>query len=125
VKDNRPVNLDTGVLMRLPITAWTSITHRVTGVFLFLGMFALLWALDLSLSSEQGFEQVLVCLQSPIAKLLAWAICAAMIYHTFAGIKHLIMDLGIGESFEGGVLGARIVIALSVVFTILAGVWIW
>jgi succinate dehydrogenase / fumarate reductase cytochrome b subunit len=124
VKDNRPVNLDIGT-MRLPITAWASITHRATGVALFVGMAVLLWLLDNSLSGPEGFAAMQECLNSVVAKLVIWGVVAALIYHSLAGIKHVIMDFGIGESMEGGVLGARIVIALSIVLILLAGVWIW
>ena len=124
MKDKRPVNLDIGS-MRLPITAWASITHRASGVFLFVAMVFLLWALDMSLSSAEGFSQLQDTLSGPLAKLVLWAISAGLIYHALAGVKHIVMDFGIGESFEGGVLGARIVIVLAVVLTILAGALIW
>ena len=58
-------------------------------------------------------------------KLVLWAILAGVAYHTVAGIKHLIMDFGLGESMEGGILGARIVIISSIVLTLLGGIWIW
>jgi succinate dehydrogenase / fumarate reductase cytochrome b subunit len=64
-------------------------------------------------------------LGNPLIKLLVWAIVAALLYHLLAGIRHLIMDLGIGESLKGGVLGARLVIGLALVSAALAGVWIW
>jgi succinate dehydrogenase / fumarate reductase cytochrome b subunit len=35
------------------------------------------------------------------------------------------MDFGIGETLEGGQLGAKVVIAVSVVLILLAGVWLW
>jgi len=124
VKDTRPVNLDIGS-MRLPITAWASITHRASGVFLFVGMAFVLWAFDQSLASPESFAALKECLASPLAKVVIWAIVAGLIYHFLAGIKHLIMDLGIGESFEGGVLGARIVIGLSSVLILAVGYWIW
>ncbi len=124
VKDNRPVNLDIGT-MRLPITAWASISHRASGVFLFAGMAVLIWALDASLSGPEGFASVQDALASPLAKLVVWAIVAGLIYHSLAGLKHLVADFGVGETMEGGILGARIVIALSVVLILLAGVWIW
>ncbi|WP_133126044.1 succinate dehydrogenase, cytochrome b556 subunit [Pseudohalioglobus lutimaris] len=124
MKDNRPVNLDIGT-MRLPITAWASITHRATGVALFVGMAVLLWLLDGSLSGPEGFAAVQECLDSVLAKLIIWGVVSALIYHALAGVKHLIMDFGIGETMEGGVLGARIVIALSVVLILIAGIWIW
>ncbi len=111
--------------MRLPITAWASIAHRASGVFLFAGMAVLIWALDASLTSPESYEALQSCLASPLAKLVIWAVVAGLIYHSLAGVKHLIMDLGIGETMEGGTRGARIVIALSVVLILLAGVWIW
>ena len=111
--------------MRLPVTAWASITHRATGVFLFAGMAFLIWALDASLKSPESFAALQDMLGSPLARLVLWAIVAALIYHSLAGVRHLIMDMGVGETMEGGTLGARIVIALAVVLILLAGVWIW
>jgi succinate dehydrogenase / fumarate reductase cytochrome b subunit len=124
VKDNRPVNLDIGT-MRLPITAWASITHRASGVFLFAGMAVLIWALDASLASPESFASLVECLDSALVKLVIWAVTAGLIYHSLAGVKHLIADFGIGETMEGGILGARIVIGLSIVLILLAGIWIW
>jgi len=124
VKDKRPVNLDIGT-MRLPITAWTSIAHRASGVFLFAGIAVLIWALDASLASPESFAELQDCLASPLAKLVIWAVVAGLIYHSVAGVKHLIMDLGVGETMEGGTLGARIVLGVSIVLILLAGVWIW
>ncbi|MEX0828591.1 MAG: succinate dehydrogenase, cytochrome b556 subunit [Haliea sp.] len=124
MKDKRPVNLDIGS-MRLPITAWASITHRASGVFLFVAMAFLVWALDMSLRSPESFSALQSVLAGPLAKLILWVIAAALIYHALAGIKHLVMDFGIGESMEGGVLGARLVIGLSIVLTLLVGVMIW
>jgi succinate dehydrogenase / fumarate reductase cytochrome b subunit len=65
------------------------------------------------------------CLTSPLAKLVTWGILSALLYHLVAGVRHLMMDMGIGESLEGGKLGSKIVIAVSVVVIVLAGVWIW
>ncbi len=124
VKDNRPVNLDIGT-MRLPITAWASITHRATGVVLFVGVAVLLWLLDTSLSGPEGFAAAKECLDGFLAKLIIWGVVSALIYHSLAGVKHLIMDFGVGETMEGGITGARIVIALSVVLSLLAVIWIW
>ncbi|MDE0930186.1 MAG: succinate dehydrogenase, cytochrome b556 subunit [Halioglobus sp.] len=121
MKDKRPVNLDIGS-MRLPITAWASITHRATGVFLFAGIGVLLWALDASLSSQAEFNSLG---ESVLFKLVLWVVVSALIYHSLAGIKHLINDTGVGETMAGGILGVRIVLALSLVFIVLAGAWIW
>jgi succinate dehydrogenase / fumarate reductase cytochrome b subunit len=124
VKDKRPVNLDIGS-MRLPITAWASITHRASGVFLFVGMAVLLWALDASLASPESFASLRESLDTPLLKLVLWAVVSGLIYHSLAGVKHLVMDMGIGETMAGGILGVRIVVALSAILILLAGIWIW
>lgn len=124
VKSQRPVNLDLRTI-KLPITAYTSILHRVSGVVLFVGVAILLLALDASLSSAEGFEEVKAYISSPLAKLVIWVLLSALLYHLVAGVRHLIMDTGHGETLEGGKLGSKIVLAVSAVLIVLAGVWIW
>ena len=124
MKDNRPVNLDFSTF-KLPLPALTSIIHRVAGGFLFFSMALILYLLDKSLQSESGFNQVAALFDSVWLKLITWAVVAALLYHLIAGIKHLIMDMGIGESFEGAVMASKINIALSAIAIVLAGVWLW
>ncbi|MEO0437177.1 MAG: succinate dehydrogenase, cytochrome b556 subunit [Pseudomonadota bacterium] len=122
--DNRPVNLDIGTI-KLPITAYASISHRISGVALVVSSFLLLWALDASLSSPESFSKLASVLAHPIVKLITWAISIGLIYHSLAGIKHLIMDMGFGETMRGGVIGARVVFALTALGAILAGAMLW
>jgi succinate dehydrogenase / fumarate reductase cytochrome b subunit len=124
VKDNRPVNLDIGTI-RLPITAYASILHRASGVFLVVASFLLLWALDRSLAGPESFAALADGMAGPVFKVVAWTIATGLIYHSLAGVKHLIMDFGIGESMEGGVLGAQLVFGLTALGAVLAGVAIW
>ena len=124
MKDNRPVNLDIGS-MRLPVTAWASISHRATGVALFVSMALLLWALDSSLSSPESFASVVDILSGGFAKLVLWGVLTVGIYHALAGVKHIVMDFGYGETMQGGVTGVRIIVALTIVLSLLAGIWIW
>jgi len=124
VKDNRPVNLDIGTI-DLPLPALASITHRITGVGLVIGTGILLWLLATSLNGPEGFEQAKACMNTFIGKFLVWGTLSLLIYHTCAGVKHLIMDIGIGETLEGGQMGAKIVFGASAVLILLAGLWIW
>lgn len=124
MSDKRPVNLDIGT-MSLPITAYVSILHRVSGVILFVATGILLWMLDASLASQESFDALKSTLTHPAAQLVLWGTLAALAYHLLAGIRHLIMDCGIGESLEGGVLGAKIVLAGAVVLIVAVGVWVW
>lgn len=124
MNSKRPVNLDLRTI-QLPVTAYTSIAHRISGVILFLGLAVLLYALDKSLTSAEGFEQVKACMSGGFAKLVTWGLLSALLYHIVAGARHLVMDMGIGETLEGGKLGSKIVIAISAVLILLAGVWVW
>lgn len=124
MKDKRPVNLDISTI-RLPLAAWASITHRISGVVVFAGIALLLYFFDLSLSGPQGFAEVQAMAASPLSKFVVWAVLSALAYHMVAGVKHLVLDLGVGETKEGGPLAAKLVIALSVVLIVLLGVWVW
>ena len=124
MNSKRPVNLDLRTI-QLPVTAYTSIAHRISGVILFLGIAVLLYVLDLSLTSEEGFAEVQEILSGGFVKLVIWGLLSALLYHLVAGVRHLVMDMGVGETLEGGKLGSKIVIAVSAVLILLSGVWVW
>jgi succinate dehydrogenase / fumarate reductase cytochrome b subunit len=124
VNKKRPVNLDIGTI-QLPLAAVTSITHRISGVIVFVGIAILLYLFNMSLSSEADFNRLSELTSSFIARFVIWGILTALAYHMVAGCKHLLMDMGVGESKEGGPLGAKVTIAVSVVLAVLIGVWVW
>lgn len=125
--ESRPTNV--GILNLLifkwPLPSLISITHRIAGVALFAGMAIILYGLDVSLSSEEGFKSIVMMMTSPFGKFVTWALLAALAYHFVAGVKHLLMDLGVGETLEGAVFAARVVILLSAVIIFLAGIWVF
>jgi len=124
VKNNRPVNLDISTI-RFPVAALASLTHRITGIGLFVAVGFLLWALNLSLDSQAGFEQVKNVMMHPFAKFIAWGISSFVIYHLIAGIKHLFMDIGFFETNETGPLASKVVFVVSAICIVLLGVWVW
>ena len=124
MKDERPINLDISTI-KLPITAWASISHRISGI-LSIPIFALfLWTLQLSLESKDSFQALQENSSAPLAKVLILLVLTVFLYHVLAGIKHLIMDLGYGETFEGGVIGAKVLFASTGLSFILIGWWLW
>ncbi|MEQ3637653.1 succinate dehydrogenase, cytochrome b556 subunit [Alcanivorax sp.] len=125
MNDKRPVNLDLSTI-KFPVTAIASITHRVTGVAIFLALPILLWMLDRSLASPESFADLKeLMMTSLLVKLVVWAILSVLLYHLVAGIRHLIMDIGVGESLEGGRRGAKLTYIISAVLILLVGGWIW
>ncbi|MBM7333383.1 MAG: succinate dehydrogenase, cytochrome b556 subunit [Alcanivorax sp.] len=124
MNDKRPVNLDLTTI-KFPVTAIASITHRITGVALFFALPVLLWMMDRSLASPESFADLKQLMTSPLVKLVVWAILALLLYHLVAGIRHLIMDNGVGETLEGGRRGATATFVITAVLILLAGGWIW
>ena len=120
----RPVNLDIGTI-HLPVTAYVSILHRVSGVVLFGAVGLFLWILDSSLSSEESFKSIKVFMSTLTVQIIIWLSLAALIYHLVAGLRHLVMDYGYGETLSGGILGAKLVLVLSVILMLMAGFWLW
>ena len=124
MKDHRPKNLNF-LTIRMPVPAIVSILHRISGFILFLLIPAFLWLLSTSLASQQDFDALHSTLRLPVAKIIVWGILAAFIYHFIAGIRHLLMDIHVGESLKGGRIGAMATLILSLIFIILAGIWLW
>lgn len=92
---------------------------------LLLGVLILLAMFNMSLASEESFNELKSLLDQVWAKLILLGILAPLAYHFAAGIRHLIMDMGIGETLEGGKLGAKVMLGCAAVLIVLAGVLIW
>ena len=124
MKDNRPVNLQLHT-MRFPVTAIISILHRVSGVFLFLLIPFMLYLFDNSLASEEQFARVQKFMATPFIKFSVWAMVSFLLFHLVAGIRHLLMDFGKGESLNGGRMTAYVSMVIAAVLIIAAAVWIF
>lgn len=125
MSNKRPVNLDIGTI-RLPITSYVSILHRISGVILFFAVAILLYVLEESLASEQSFEALKGYFSNIIFQIILWASLVALAYHVVAGVRHLIMDLGIGEeSFEAGRRSAWLAVSVTIVIIALITGWVF
>jgi succinate dehydrogenase / fumarate reductase cytochrome b subunit len=124
VKKQRPVNLDLTTI-KMHAAANASILHRVSGVIMVFAIGILLWTLSISLSSAEGFAQVKSLLDGVFFKIIMLGIISALSYHLLGGIRHIFMDLGHFEELDSGNATAKLIMALWLIFTILAGVWLW
>ena len=125
VNKNRPVNLDIATF-RLPITAYVSILHRVSGVVNVFISLVLIWLLSQSLASEDSYEYVIELINLTSVKVVLFLILANLIYHSSAGIRHLIMDMGVGEdSFKSGKISAFVMIAVAMILLTLTFLWLF
>ncbi len=120
----RPVNLALTTL-KFPPMAIVSILHRLSGVLLVFLIPAFLFLLSISLHSEAAFLELKSYFAHPISKLFTWGVLSALIYHLLAGIRHMIMDFGFGETVTAARTSSFLLIALAIVISILVGVWLW
>jgi len=125
VDKKRPVNLDLGTIA-LPITSYVSILHRASGVIMFFAVAVLLWLLESSLASEASFNELSNLFNNPLCQIIVWATLAALAYHSVAGMRHMIMDFGVGEdSFYAGRLSAWAALALAGLVIALITLWVF
>ena len=91
----RPVHLNL-VKIRLPVGGIMSIIHRITGVLMFLAVPVMVYLLDSSLTSEQGYHDAVVALGSPFGRLLLFGLMWSLMHHLLAGIRYLLIDIDLG-----------------------------
>ena len=120
---NRPININP-LTIRLPVMAVVSILHRISGILVFLLIPILLSALGKSLASPEGLAQIKDAWSAPLVQLFIWALVGSIIFHLIAGIRHLLMDMHMGDSLMAGRWGARIVIICSLLVFI-GAYWVW
>ncbi len=129
-KKARPKYLSLPALLfeiRLPLPGWISILHRISGVLLFFPLTAwLLYMLDASLASEQGFSRIREhYLQLPAVKLgmllFIWAYC----HHLCAGVRFLLLDMDKGVDLRTARLSSVAVLAVSLALTAFFGWKLW
>lgn len=108
-----------------PFTSIVSILHRVSGIILFLFIPFLLWMLETATGSTDGFAHIQTVLTNPVAKLILWFLLVAFCYHLLAGIRHLLMDIGIGESLRSARISGGITMVLTLLAALFIGSWLW
>ncbi len=128
IRKPRPKYLSLSALLfeiRLPVPGWVSILHRISGLLLFLAVVWLLFMLDRSLASEEGFESMRRYLGFIPVKLallvLIWAYC----HHFCAGIRFLFLDLDRGVDLATARRTSIAVLVGSLGLTVWLGVKLW
>jgi succinate dehydrogenase / fumarate reductase cytochrome b subunit len=111
--------------IRLPVPAFVSILHRVSGAGLFLMLPVLLYWWQQSVASFSTYNALAALLSHWFVKLVLIGLLWAYFHHLFAGIRHLLLDLDIGTDLAAARLSSKLVLAISIALTLLAAVRIW
>ena len=108
--------------IRFPVGAIVSIGHRVGGVILLCILPLSVIALEYSLGSAAAFERLRDALSaywlSPLLFVVAWS----STHHVLGGLRHMLMDVGIGYRLDHARASARAVIVGGL---IIAGALVW
>ncbi len=117
--DNRPLSPHLQVY-RLPFTALTSISHRISGVMLSGGALVLVYWVFAAASGPKAYAQASGLLGSFPMQVLMFIWSFVLFYHLCNGIRHLVWDAGHGFDLAAARRGGQIVIASAGVLTLLA-----
>lgn len=121
----RPKYLNLAAI-RLPLPALVSILHRVSGALLFaVGIPSILWFVQRSLASADGYDAVMRPLASPLGKLAVLILAWSYLYHLLAGLRHLALDLHVGIDLESARMSSAVVLVLSALLALVVAVRVW
>ena len=118
--NQRPVYIDLRKI-KLPMSAFSSITHRLSGMYIFFISLPLsIYLLFVSTKNKTSFDLIYTSLQSisvfSIFVILSFSI---LWYHILTGVRHLVMDFfHIGETLKGAYYSSIFVLVLWVLTTI-------
>ncbi len=120
---------------RWPVSMMLSISQRVTGVGLAIGTILLTWWLVAAAASDSAFATVQGFLGSGFGVFLLFCWAAALLFHLFQGIRHLVWDAGWGfgtlaqqepvrRGFENRIYRTSAFAAIGATIVITLAVWI-
>jgi len=121
----RPVYLNLFAI-RQPLPAIVSILHRISGALLFaVGIPLLLWGVQRSLASPEAYAATIAPFTTPIGKLVLLVLGWCCVYHLFAGLRHLALDLHVGIRLAPARASAALVLVASILVAVIIAVRLW
>jgi len=120
----RPKYLDLARI-RQPVPAIVSILHRISGAALFLFAWGLLYLLQESLSSPESYVRFRALTEHWFAKLFLVGMLWAFLHHFFAGLRFLLLDVQVLGDLKQARATSWVVLALSLMLTLILGACIW
>lgn len=124
MNSKRPINLALHTLT-FPPMAIASILHRMTGIVIFLLLPFVMYVFQLSLGGVDDVNRLQTWFSCSFVRLGIWVFGTAMIYHVIAGVRHLLCDLGWGETLPLARWTAYIIVGLSGLGSIFLGILLW
>lgn len=121
---SRPKHLNL-MQIRLPLPAFVSILHRISGALLFLLLPVVLCLWGASLESPASFNVFKTWVAYPLTKLVLLALLWAYLHHFCAGLRHLALDMHLGLDLANARASSYAVLGVSLVATAVIGAMLW
>ena len=118
--NQRPVYIDLRKI-KLPMSAFSSITHRLSGMYIFfISLPLFIYLLFVSTKNKTSFDLIYSSLQSiSVFSVFVFISFSILWYHMLTGVRHLVMDFfHIGETLKGAYYSSIFVLVLWVLTTI-------
>lgn len=109
---NRPLSPHLQIY-RFELHMAMSIFHRATGAAMGVGLLLMVWALVALASGPEAFDQFVICMASPLGRVVLFGFTLALVYHALNGVRHLNWDAGHGLSKEASRRSGQVVIVLA------------
>ncbi len=97
-----------------------SITHRITGLALSVGLLLFAWWLAALATGPEAYARATAAIASPLGLVVLACFAFAFWYHLFAGVRHLVWDTGRMLEKPDARRSAVVVLALTAVMTLLS-----
>lgn len=107
--------------IHLPVTGLVSIMHRISGMAILLFLPFFLWALAKVTGTPEDYLDFIMLMGKLPFKLIYGVGILTFVYHLLAGIRHLLMDIGLFESLKSARIGAFILLALTALSAVIIG----
>lgn len=124
----RPVYINLAAF-RFPLNAYISILHRITGVFLVIGIvLGLIW-LNVAILNPAEFTDNLAVFEHPFIKFIVSGVLLSLLFHWLSGVRHLLVEhdcMQILSVPSRGKVSAQMMLVLFALGSILVlwGVWL-
>lgn len=97
--------------IHFPVMAILSLGHRLSGILLVLSIPLLAYLFDRSLADAQGYAEVVALTRDTGVRLCLPLLVWAFAHHLLAGVRFLLIDLGIGVTLRHARASAWAVLA--------------
>lgn len=121
----RPVFLNV-LQIRLPITALTSIGHRISGIVMFLLLPLMLYLIFALILPPQDYAHVMSWFHLPAVRIWLMIWLASLGFHQLAGLRHMAVDVGwLSCQKDDSRRSAFVLWVLFIIYVLALGYWVW